>query len=192
LQFNAASPFKKTIYITTEDILKLWNKKLEDKKELERSYSHKEYAKNSPYNRGIFGTKPDEERLIGQKDCYTSVFDHSVNFLRHFETNNNSTAGYNGKVRFSFLAIDFDSTDLNESLNWTRELIGILEEEYEVETKQLRYYFSGNKGFHVEIPSWMIDVEHQPSSQYPQIFKAMVQELTEHADLTGLLHNTAC
>jgi len=157
---------------------------LENKIELERSYSHKEYAKNSPYNRGIFGTKTDEERLIGQKDCYKSVFDHSVNFLRHFETNNDSTAGYNGKVRFSFLAIDFDSTDLNESLNWTRELIRKLQEEYEVDTKQLRYYFSGHKGFHVEIPSWIIDAEHQPSSQYPQIFKAIVQELTEHADLS--------
>ena len=157
---------------------------MENKIELERSYSHKEYAKNSPDNRGIFGTKPDEERLIGKKDCYKSVFDHSVNFLRHFETNNNSTAGYNGKVRFSFLAIDFDSHDLNESLNWTRDLIRKLQEEYDVDTKQLRYYFSGNKGFHVEIPSWMIDVEHKPSSQYPQIFKAMVQELTEHADLS--------
>lgn len=171
-------------FFTTEDYIKLWNKKLVNNTELDRTYSHKEYAKGSTSNRGIFGTKQDAERLIGKKDCYTSAFDHSVNFLRYYEANGNSTAGYKGKVRFSFLAFDIDSDDLNESLNWTRDLIKKLEEEYEVNTNKLRYYFSGSKGFHIEIPSWMIDVEHQPSSQYPYIFKAMVQELTEHADLS--------
>ena len=158
---------------------------MENKKDLERSYSHREFAVRSPFNRGIFGTKQDEQRLIDKKDCYISVFDHSVNLPNYAESNNRSVAGYKGKVRFSQLAFDFDSiTDLNESLTWTRELITKLVKEYEVNPEYLRYYFSGNKGFHLEIPSWMIDDEHEPSAEYPNILKAMVQELTSHADLS--------
>ena len=85
---------------------------MNNNKELERSYSHKEFAIGSPFKRGIFGTKNDEQRVIGKPDCYTSVFDHSIHLPKYAEANNNSTAGYKGKVRFSFLAIDFDSTRL--------------------------------------------------------------------------------
>jgi P4 family phage/plasmid primase-like protien len=153
--------------------------------DLERTYSHREFAVGSTNKRAIFGTKQDETRLIGKKGCYISVFNHSSELLNYTESNNNSVAGYNGKVRFDFLAIDFDSiTDLNESLTWTRELITKLVKEYEVNPEHLRCYFSGNKGFHLEIPNWMIDKDHQPSSQYPQIFKAIAKELTEHADLS--------
>jgi len=157
---------------------------LEDKKDLERSYSHKEFAIGSPLRRGIFGTKHDEQRVVGKPDCYTSVFDHSINLPTYAEANNNSTAGYKGKVRFSFLAIDFDSQDLSESLKWTRELINKLKEDYDLNPEHLRYYFSGNKGFHIEISNWMIDEHHQPSANYPQILKEMVKELTTHADLS--------
>ena len=157
---------------------------MNNKKELERSYSHKEFAIGSPFNRSIFGTKQDHQRLIDKKDCYISVFDHSVNLPNYAESNNRSVAGYKGKVRFSQIAIDFDSSDLNESLLWTRELITKLAKEYEVNPEHLRYYFSGNKGFHLEIPNWMINDEHEPSAEYPTILKAMVQELTSHADLS--------
>lgn len=157
---------------------------MKDNKELERTFSHKEFAIRSPYNRGIFGTKKEEQRLIGKPDCYVSVFDHSINLPNYMESNNKSVAGYKGKVRFSQIAFDFDSSDLNESLTWARELIIKLVTEFEVNPEYLRYYFSGNKGFHLEIPSWMIDDEHEPSSQYPQILKSMVQELTNHADLS--------
>ena len=85
---------------------------MENKKELERSYSHKEFAIRSPFNRGIFGTKQDEQRVIGKPDCYVSVFDHSVNLPNYTESNNKSVAGYKGKVRFSQIAFDFDSSDL--------------------------------------------------------------------------------
>jgi len=157
---------------------------LNNNKDLERIYSHKEFAIGSPFKRGIFGTKQDEERVILKPDCYTSVFDHSIHLPKYAEANNNSTAGYKGKVRFSFLAIDFDSQELNESLNWTRELINKLKEDYDLNPEHIRYYFSGNKGFHIEIPYWMIDEHHQPSAKYPQIFKEIVQELTTHADLS--------
>ncbi len=157
---------------------------MENKIDIERTYSHKEFAIRSPFNRGIFGTKQDEQRVIGKSDCYTSVFNHSINLPNYTQANNNSTAGYKGKVRFSQIAFDFDSSDLNESLTWTRELITKLVTEYDVNPEHLRYYFSGNKGFHLEMPAWMIDDEHEPSSQYPQILKSMVQDLTEHADLS--------
>jgi len=158
---------------------------LENKKDLERTFSHKEFAIKSPNKRGNFGTKEDQQWLIDKRDCYISLFDHSVNLPKYVESNDGSVAGYKGKVRFSFLAIDFDSiTDLNESLTWIRELITKLVKENEVNPEHLRYYFSGNKGFHLEIPSWMIDDQHEPSAEYPDILKAMVQELTSHADLS--------
>jgi len=158
---------------------------LENKKELERSYSHKEFAKGSTTKRGIFGTKQDQQWLIDKRDCYISLFDHSVNLPIYAESNDGSVAGYKGKVRFSQLAFDFDSiTDLNESLTWIRELIIKLVKEYEVNPEHLRYYFSGNKGFHLEIPNWMIDDQHEPSAEYPAVLKAMVQDLTSHADLS--------
>ena len=157
---------------------------MDNNKELERRYSHKEFAIDSVSNRGHFGTKEDEERFHGRTDCYSSVFDHSNNYQR-FAEERNSTAGYNGKVRFSFLAIDIDyADDLNVALDRTRNLINTLETEYNVNLKHLCYYFSGSKGFHIEIPSWMIDEDHLPSAQYPQIFKAIAKELTEHADLS--------
>lgn len=84
-------------------------------------------------------------------------------------------SGYNGAVYSDFLPIDIDSTDLEKALKDTRVFLLHLNQEYEVDMKVVRAYFSGSNGFHIELPSALFGFE--PSQLLPDIFKRLIQKL---------------
>lgn len=89
---------------------------------------------------------------------------------------NPTIEGFDGKVWDSSLPFDFDDRqDPARALEWVREFLARLERE-DVPLDALRYYFSGAKGFHVEIPHTLFG-GFEPSENLHVYEKAAALEL---------------
>lgn len=107
-------------------------------------------------------------------DCYRTYWLYPDAMLEHFEKKK-SVSQYEGYVYSEFLPIDVDSSDLIQSLQNTKAILHHLEKNYDVDLKVIRIYFSGSKGFHLELPSGLFGFE---ASQFlNEIFKAIVFRL---------------
>ena len=102
-------------------------------------------------------------------------FDTSIN--DYCKYNNGSSSGYQGKSDSPIIPIDIDNTDttnLKGVLNHFGEIIGDLE--------SINLYFSGKKGYHIEIPSGYFGVE--PCDRLPERMKRMMVQMDIGADLS--------
>lgn len=108
-------------------------------------------------------------------DCYRSYWRYPDAMLEHFDKRR-SVSGYAGSVYADYLPIDIDSQELIQSLQSARSLLYHLEQEYEVDLKAIKVYFSGSKGFHIELPSHLFGFE--PSPLLHDIYKDIVTRLS--------------
>jgi len=102
-------------------------------------------------------------------------FDTSIN--DYCKYNNGSPSGYQGKSDSSIIPIDIDNsntTNLKGVLNHFGEIIGDLE--------SINLYYSGKKGYHIELPSGYFGIE--PCDRLPERIKRMVMEMNIDADLS--------
>ena len=102
-------------------------------------------------------------------------FDESIN--DYCKYHNGSPSGYQGKSDSPIIPIDIDNTDttnLKGVLNHFGEIIGDLE--------SINLYYSGKKGYHIELPSGYFGVE--PCDRLPERIKRMVMEMNIGADLS--------
>lgn len=83
-------------------------------------------------------------------DCYRSLFNFDESFLKHAQ-DTGSVAGYSGPISCDIVVWDFDAQDLDKCRNDTLTLIDRLIKEYDVHESEIGVYFSGKKGFAVEI-----------------------------------------
>lgn len=86
------------------------------------------------------------------KDWYTSLYYFSDDLKKHFESKDGSVAGYTGPAHSNKLFFDLDNKDLDKARKDTLELVHRLQKEGIDLAETCRIYFSGNKGFHVEVP----------------------------------------
>jgi hypothetical protein len=99
----------------------------------------------------------DEVRLNGVADCYVSHNRATVDLLTwrnsHKNANGNPTvAGFDGPTWADNLHLDYDNeADPGQALIWLRQGLDWFEA-HGVELRALRIYFSGYKGFGVEVP----------------------------------------
>ena len=85
-------------------------------------------------------------------DWYSSLFTFGEEAKQYFEKNNNSIKGFNGKAITATLVFDFDSkVDLNIAKDDAIALLEQLREQGVDVNKSVRVFFSGSKGFHVEL-----------------------------------------
>ena len=86
------------------------------------------------------------------KDWYTSLYYYGQDAMQHYKANNNSMKGYKGSAYSNKLLFDFDSE--NDPFKAKSDAVTLLERLQEEGVKiaeSCRVYFSGNKGFHVEV-----------------------------------------
>jgi hypothetical protein len=85
-------------------------------------------------------------------DAYSSIYLHTQDYAT-FDDGNGGKRGYNGPVKAEFLHFDFDSPHddlaLREVRAFTENLCG--QDKYGLCIDDFRFWFSGNKGFHVYI-----------------------------------------
>lgn len=86
------------------------------------------------------------------KDWYTSLYYFSDDLKTHYEKNGGSVAGYDGPAHSNKLFFDLDNKDLDKARKDTLELVHRLQKDGIDLAETCRIYFSGNKGFHVEVP----------------------------------------
>jgi KaiC/GvpD/RAD55 family RecA-like ATPase/RimJ/RimL family protein N-acetyltransferase len=85
-------------------------------------------------------------------DWYSSLFTFGEEAKQYFEKNNNSIKGYLGKATTNTLVFDFDSkVDLNTAKEDAIALLMQLREQGIDVNKSVKVFFSGSKGFHVEL-----------------------------------------
>lgn len=80
-------------------------------------------------------------------DFYESIYVYEDEHKKQLEVTK-TLAGIRG-VKTDRLVFDFDSKNLNDSLENTRTLVDRLSQQFPEES--VRIFFSGNKGFHVEV-----------------------------------------
>lgn len=87
-----------------------------------------------------------------KSDWYTSVYQYGPEALEFFQKNGGSIKGYQGAAFTDKLIFDFDSkVDLDLAKVDSIEIISRLADTYKVPLEAMRVFFSGNKGFHVEV-----------------------------------------
>jgi hypothetical protein len=117
----------------------------------------------------------DEFRINGTPDCYASyqrATDDLVTWVAtHRNKNGNPTvAGFDKPTWAPFWPGDLDNeADPGVALGWARRIIQRLDQ-WGVPRGAARFYFSGAKGFSVEIPSSLFG-GFEPSVHLPRFFK---------------------
>ena len=106
----------------------------------------------------------------GSVEIYSSYLRYPSDFQLYWTQNNRSVAKYNGSCYSDFLPIDLDSKNLNNAQVECQHLISLLVDKYEVILDCLGIFFSGSKGFHIEIPTALFG-DIQASQNLPYIFK---------------------
>ena len=101
-------------------------------------------------------------------DCYRTYFRYPDEFSQYVKKHG-SVKGYNGFAYADWFPIDIDRGDLTEALKATRDLVERLKVNFDIEAQMLPIFFSGAKGFHVYIPSYMFGAK--PSRNIGQYFK---------------------
>jgi len=170
-----------------------WTKKRENRKvryedviERKSIYSDYEYiafAKNKRRKREVI-LIDDLDIPNGSNDIFTTYLRYPIEFQEHWRQNNRSVAKYNGSCYSDFLPIDLDSENLSDAQVECQHIISLLVDQYEVNPDCLGVFFSGSKGFHIEIPTFLFG-NIKPSPNLPYIFKEIPKILDiEYHDST--------
>lgn len=118
-----------------------------------------------------------------EPDSYLGAFLFAEDFKNHVNAKG-SVRGFKGIHWAYFLAIDIDRDDLGEAKWATSTLIEIFQEEHSVDPDLLHIFFSGNKGFHILIPTRMFNPA--PSKSLSKTFRMMTCRMcgSKDADLS--------
>ena len=107
-------------------------------------------------------------------ECFTSWCRYDQDYYDNWQGNGNSVAGFNGPIYADYLPIDIDNQDIEQAQQTCRDFLGHLRYTLDVPINYLRAFFSGSKGFSVEIPiAFFGDI--YPSEQLPDTFKEIVK-----------------
>ena len=118
--------------------------------------------------------------------CYATYFFFSDEVLTYMSAQGDnvppSVAGYEGKVRSSFLPIDLDHVEVTPALEAAKRLSSFLLERWALDPNALQVYFSGFKGIHLLLDTRLFG-RIAPSKNLPMIFDSirrhLAQELAE-------------
>lgn len=115
-------------------------------------------------------------------------FDES--YYNYWLENDKSVSDYRGQYYPSFMPIDIDSNDLEKSQKVCREILGLFETEFDVILDSIRIYFSGSKGFHLEVPITLFG-DIAPSQDFAKRFKRIAVEFGFREIDTKIYHLNA-
>ena len=106
----------------------------------------------------------------GSNDIFTSYLRYPKEYFDYWKENKGSVAKYKGNCYSDCLPIDLDCEDLNDALIECQNLISMLVNKSGVNSNCLGIFFSGSKGFHIEVPTVLFG-DIKPSDNLPYIFK---------------------
>lgn len=113
-------------------------------------------------------------------DCYKTYFRYTEEIFDHV-TRTGSVKEFNGSCWAKVFPLDIDSENLVESQVHAKSILSLLKDDFDVDPKNLRIYFSGAKGFHIEIPGKLFG-GFIPSPKPHEGFRALARSISEDAD----------
>lgn len=120
-----------------------------------------------------------EARGRGTND-YITVYRFPPEYLEHCRTRG-SVSGYAGPAYADYLPIDIDrEDDLFAAHQAALRVAVVLNELFDVDASKVRYFFSGAKGYHLLIPTWLMG-RVEPGPQLPAVFRSMAKAIAEMA-----------
>ena len=123
----------------------------------------------------------------GSRNSYTTVLRFPEAYREHCRATG-SVKGYTGPAYADYLVWDLDRAgNLHSALLAARGLAQAVQREFGVRPDQMRYFFSGAKGFHLLLPADLFG-EIEPSAQIPAAIRSMALAI---ADLAGEKIDTA-
>ncbi|MBN1396849.1 MAG: hypothetical protein JXA06_02345 [Bacteroidetes bacterium] len=153
----------------------------------ETLFNIREYSIGSVSNRNQFNSVDFAQTLQGKRESFQSYFLHTQQILKYAEAQLSlhgkiTVTGYKGIVSAERLLTDVDVKDnLPLALEVTRGLTNRFVNEYHIPPKSLHIRFSGNKGFHIEIPAELFG-GFTPSVTLPVIHSALAGQLCKGYD----------
>ena len=90
------------------------------------------------------------EKVDPYNDAYRGMFYYDEGILKHI-AEKGSVSGYHGKLSAPYIIWDFDDSDPELSRKDTIQLIHRLIDQYDIDEEEIGVFFSGRKGFHVEV-----------------------------------------
>ncbi len=126
-----------------------------------------------PYGFRIVGATTEARRLITwaaafsahaacdpraqlDRECYLSAFTFDEEFLKRADTFDQvDVRGYAGACWSPFIWFDIDRDDLDRATTDARRLAVSIDERYKLADDVLLILFSGSKGYHFGLPTWL-------------------------------------
>jgi hypothetical protein len=88
------------------------------------------------------------------REAYLSAFTFDAAMQRRADRwNRLDVKGFDGPTYSPFIWFDIDRPDREQARRDTARLVGVIAERYKLDADELLIFFSGNKGFHVALPS---------------------------------------
>jgi len=146
---------------------------------------YKELVLKSLHNRNTI--VPINEITYEPRDyeAYQSLFQYSADIYEYVHLQG-GVSGFNGKLYTNSIYLDIDNaTNGPASRDSLIKLIRYLNSEYKIHPDDLKIYFSGNKGYHVEIPEIMLG-EIKGSEVLNQYVKDFVTKIKVGSQVTDI------
>lgn len=116
-----------------------------------------------------------------RENSFITVFRFPEAYRQHL-ADTGSVRGYDGACYADYLPFDIDRAgNLLQALNAAKAIGHTLQERYDVRTDQMRFFFSGAKGFHILLPVALFG-EIQPSDNLPAVFRHIALAIESAAD----------
>lgn len=119
-------------------------------------------------------------------EAYTSLFQLKEDVIDYVKSNLNqkglpSIEGYIGECSAKYLWIDIDvEGDIQLATKYMLDICDKLESKFSISYKSLTVFFSGNKGYHIGIPTKCFGADEVSSDILPATFKLMVKIITDN------------
>jgi len=115
-------------------------------------------------------------------DCFTTWVDYDESAIKYYKENNR-IGGYKGVVCPKIFPIDIDcGGDLELSLMVCKEITGMLVHVLDVDRSSFKIFYSGSKGYHIEIPGTLFEITPAPQKEICRRFKSIALKLHDNID----------
>lgn len=137
-------------------------------------YGFDEIENKTLWSRNILVDSKSVKRYFGYRDYFISAARYDNDMVNHMKANDGKVAGFNGKVWYDFIIIDVDERSPEKVSLFMQHL----QINYGIQIDYCRLYFSGNKGFHILIPTPLFGFE--PSKTLNLTIKKLVAKVSEN------------
>ena len=141
-----------------------------------QKHTYAEFAINGVQNRNKIADINQFTLPKNVSDCYRSIFLFTED-IDFYVSRTKSVTGFAGSHIADSVVFDFDGDDLDDVRKEVINFCLHMTHTYELPIEYIRISFSGNKGFHVEIPFQCFSSNPQSSINFWRVYKEIAKDM---------------